>query len=221
MLPVADPRGAEAHAACFLLRERDQLLHGARRHGRMCDEHVAKPAHEIRDGREVFLRVVRELLVHASVDHEGSRIVEQRVAVRRGFRNDIGPHDAIRACAVIDHDRLPHLRFDLPRERARVGVDRAAGDERHHEADGPTGVRLCRGEPAPPHGHEAQHDHASWSHRFLPGRRPSSPAAVTTFPRFVDRSSVDTFVRALKVFESVRSRGSSIASAHNSARPRS
>ena len=86
-------------------RERDQLLHRFHRQRRMHDEDV-RQRREARDRREVAHRVERQLLVQARIDRERRGDHEQRVAVGRRFRDDLGAVEAARAGTVVDDDRL-------------------------------------------------------------------------------------------------------------------
>ena len=66
--------------------------------------------------------------------------IEERVAVGRRLRRELGADRAAGAAAVVDDDLLAEALAHLRRDAARDDVDRAAGRERHDETDGFAGV---------------------------------------------------------------------------------
>jgi hypothetical protein len=72
--------------------------------------------------------------------------VQQRIAIRRRARNDLGADIASGAGFVVDHDRrtqrLRDARHDDPGERIRA----SSGRKRHDEAHRPVGILVrCHG----------------------------------------------------------------------------
>ena len=87
------------------------------------------------DRREV-LHVVGQLGQDVRIDGEGLHAGgEQRVAVRRGFRDQIGGDLRGAAGAVLNDDWLAPQRAEPRRDRARDVVHRAAGRIRDDDAD--------------------------------------------------------------------------------------
>lgn len=96
---------------------------------------------DMNDGREVAQCVVGELAVERGIDRERPRRDQQRIAVGRGARDDLGAYDLVRARAVVDDDVLPDpFGYLLARDAADC-VDRAAGRRRDHQPDRPLGIR--------------------------------------------------------------------------------
>ena len=90
---------------------------------------------DARDRLEVARNVVRHFLVQARVDHVIDAEHDQRVAIRRRFRDGAGADVAAGAALVLDDDTLaPHLGEPLP-EHAGDDVGRSARGERHDDLD--------------------------------------------------------------------------------------
>ena len=87
------------------------------------------------DAVEILDRIERQLAVEPR--HVGQAAVrqQQRVAVGRRFRDRVHADDAAGAAAVVDHDGLAEARGQRRAQHARDGADRAAGRERHDQAD--------------------------------------------------------------------------------------
>ena len=92
--------------------------------------------HEVLHQRERLFRDQR------FVDRVGVRHHQQRVAVRRRFRHEVGADDRAGAGAVLDDERLSQRLLQLLAEIARVDVGRAAGAERHDDAYRFRGISL-------------------------------------------------------------------------------
>jgi hypothetical protein len=100
---------------------------------------------DLRDRRNVTTRVIRQILVERRPGRDGDVIDEERVAVARRFRNDVGAQCAARARAVVDDERLPELFAELLSEITRNEIARAAGRKRHDQPHGLARVDLCMG----------------------------------------------------------------------------
>ena len=119
------PEVPYANFASGPLRELDQLLHRLRRQRGIDDEQQRLGQAQVGDRREAPHRVERQLAVDAGIDGEGAGRHEQRVAVRIGVGDDVGRQHAVRAGAVVEHERLPELRRELlraPRARSTSGA---------------------------------------------------------------------------------------------------
>jgi hypothetical protein len=81
-----------------------------------------------------------------------------------GARRRRDPDIAAGAAAVLDHELLAELASELLRHDAGDDVGRAAGRERHHQADGLGGIGL-RGSTA---AHEGKHETDDESHGGFP-----------------------------------------------------
>ena len=105
----------------------------------MHGEHVVH-ARDHRDRREVFQRVVAQLRIESRVHGERADVAEeQRVAVGRAARDELGADLARRAAAVVDDDLLrPHF-AELLRDDAAHEVGGARRRERDDDADGARG----------------------------------------------------------------------------------
>src|SRR5439155_20345076 len=95
-------------------------------------QNVRAAAHE-RDRREVLLRVERQRPVQRHVDRVGRRRDEQRVAVGRALRDEIGADIAAGAGLVLDDDRLSQgfrkTRAQSARGEIRDSARRKSDDE--------------------------------------------------------------------------------------------
>jgi hypothetical protein len=116
----------------------DQLLQRA--HVEVPLRHGEAERHEDRrrDVGEILLGVVG----HARIerlrdDHRGDRRMHEAVAVRRRLRDVVGADEATAADAVLDDDGHAQHLAQLGREDPHHDVGRAAGTERHDEADRP------------------------------------------------------------------------------------
>src|SRR5262249_43242987 len=82
------------------------------------------------------------LPVDARIDGERRRCMQQRVAVGRRLRHEIGADDAVRSRSVIYHEILAGLERKLLRDDA-CGRVRAARAEADHDAHRPARVALA------------------------------------------------------------------------------
>ena len=99
------------------------------------------------DGREVPERIIGEIADGGRVHHQGGvHRGQERVAVRGGAGDLLGADHRVGAGPVLDHDRLPPILAHALGDHAREDVGRAAGRERHDDADRPAGKWLggCR-----------------------------------------------------------------------------
>ncbi len=124
-------------------RQRDQLPHRIRGQRRMQDDRAGERG-DFRDGREIPGEVVPQLRIKARGDRVGNASQQQRVAVRRGFRDLLRADVAARAGAILDDHRLARPLAELLPDEARQHVGRPAGSERHHDPDRPARVILGR-----------------------------------------------------------------------------
>ena len=117
------------------LGHRDQLLHVLHLHARMHREHVRRIRNH-HHRREVLRRIERQLRIDARADDQAAEVGEQqRVAVGRALRDEIGADVAVRAGLVLDDHRLAPDLGELRADLAREDVGGAAGRVRHDEAD--------------------------------------------------------------------------------------
>src|SRR6516165_1316786 len=125
----------------------DKLLEAAHRKRRMYDDHARLAADE-RYRREVLDPVVRKIRVERRADRIGLRSEQQRVAVWRSFRDDVGAYRRAGARLVLDDDTLAQPPAESVGDETRRSVDRAAGRKRYHDAHRPRGIgrRLSEGE---------------------------------------------------------------------------
>ena len=109
--------------------EPDQFFHRGGRQSRMDNQHFGYAADQ-RNRREIFYRIVGELFEEAHVYRMRRGIAEQqRIAVGRRMRCDVGADDAGRSGAVVDDDLLPPFLGQFLRKGARNDVDAAARGE--------------------------------------------------------------------------------------------
>ena len=128
--------GAVIQLARIGARVGDQVADRVHRQAGVREHEEAEDADQ-RDRREVVHRVVgRNLLRRRRVGHPGCRAVVQRVAVRIGLAHRLRGDNALRARARFDDHRLAKLLGERLREDARAEFGRAAGRERHDQADG-------------------------------------------------------------------------------------
>jgi hypothetical protein len=114
---------AERELARIRLRITDQLGDRIGRHRRIQHQHVRRNRDQ-GDRREVLDRVVRHLAVQADVDRVRRQCaLEDRVAVGRAFRDQVGADVAAGARSVVDDHRLSPGDRELLSDRAgdRVG----------------------------------------------------------------------------------------------------
>ena len=87
------------------------------------------------DGREVTLRVERQLAIQRGVNHQRTvRTKQQGVSVGPRTRCNLGGDIARRTRAVIDHHILIEQFRQLARYRPRSGIQRTARWETHQQA---------------------------------------------------------------------------------------
>ncbi len=131
----ARPARTEVEGAGLLLGERHQFLEVLRRiFRRAADHELRRDHHRHRD--EVLDRVERQLRVERR--HAGHRAGEhqQRVAVGRRFRDQVGAKIAAGAGPVVDDDRLLHQLLHPLADLLGEQADAAARPIRHDDADG-------------------------------------------------------------------------------------
>src|SRR5262245_22429688 len=68
---------------------------------------------------------------------------DERIAVWRALRDELGGEVAAGADAVLDHHRLSQARLQAVREQARRNVHRTASRVRHDQVDGTRRPRLA------------------------------------------------------------------------------
>ena len=113
----------------------DVLDAGGLRLGRVHHQHVRHPGHH-RDRRQVLERVEWHLRIERRIDRlRADRAHQQRVAVGRRLRDEVGAEVAAGTRLVVDDEGLAERLAELRRERARQDVGGAAGRERHDDAD--------------------------------------------------------------------------------------
>ena len=95
-----------------------------------------------RDRRKVLFRVVRQLLEETGIGDEVIGHHEQRVAVRRRLRREIGGNDGPRARPVVDDDLLAPVVGQLGRDGARHHVGKAARREADEKTQWPVRILL-------------------------------------------------------------------------------
>ena len=87
--------------------------------------------------REVLVHVVAQVLLHEWRHGEAADVRDdERVAVRIGMRDVVHRDVAAAPALVLDHERLAEGLLHLRGEAARHDTARAAGCERHDQADG-------------------------------------------------------------------------------------
>src|SRR5205823_13907403 len=92
------------------------------------------------DRREILDWIVRELRIERGIDPvRRRRTEEQRVAIRRRLRNELGADRSGRTGAVVDDNRLSETVGELLTDRTRDQIERTARGEGRYQADG-----LCR-----------------------------------------------------------------------------
>jgi len=137
-------------------RERDQILHRARRNGRMHDQHVGRMADEP-EVAEALERVVARLRHDVRIDrHRARRREQQRVAVGRRAGRRFRADRPTGARAVVDDELHAEGFGQLLRDVARHDVGRATGRKRHDGAHGFFGIRL--GDRGGADGHQGRGD---------------------------------------------------------------
>ena len=108
---------------------------------RACHQHEGG-GQNLAHRREILHRVVRHRAVERRRDRVTAGRQQQRVAVGRRFRDGVGADVAARAGAIFDDDGLAEMVRHLGRDDPPDRIDRAAGGERHHDADGPVRIAL-------------------------------------------------------------------------------
>ena len=110
---------------------------------RVNSEKIVRGRHD-GDGREIFFRIVREL-VEPRV--RGKRVGrhQQQIAVGCRLRHNLGADDAIRSRPVLDDDLLPHAFGHLLREGAGQRIRASCRGVGHNDAYRLRGITLlCR-----------------------------------------------------------------------------
>ena len=138
----AAARRAERDLAGIGLGIRHQLLDGLERLRRIGHQQVRHQRHA-RERGEILDRIEPQFRVQALVDGVGAdRAHEDRVAIGRGARHELGADIAAGAGAVVDDDRLAKVLADELPQHARQDVGGAAGRERDDDRDGLGGEGL-------------------------------------------------------------------------------
>ncbi len=140
----ADADGRVVELARVRLGVRDQLLDAGDGNRRVDDEDLRNHRGEAHR-HEIALDVERQLLVELRVDRVRRQREQDRVAVGRRFRDDVGAEIAGGAAAVVDDDRLAELRRQRLDDDARNDVGAAARRIRDDELDRPGGIVLRDG----------------------------------------------------------------------------
>ena len=107
----------------------------------MHDENVGPERHEAHR-LEILERIVRDFLVEAGIGDEARACKQQRGAVVRRSRGGPGADIAVRAAAVLDHERLAETVGELLREDAARGVHASARGKRQDDTHRPLRVGL-------------------------------------------------------------------------------
>src|SRR6267154_5807220 len=154
----------EVDLARVAARVLEELAHTVEGRLRGDHEHVRAAAHE-RDRGEVPLRVERQRPVQRHVDRVGRRGDEERVAVGRALRDEIGADVAARSGAVLDDDRLPERFAQTGRERPRGEIGDPARRKSDDEPDRLRGVLRERGERKKERDHPGAACHPSFERR--------------------------------------------------------
>ena len=97
------------------------------------------------NGAKCLERVIGQLGVERRVDGKRRRIEHHRVAVRRGFRDGIGPDLATCARTVFNHNALPQGLTHFGCDQTRHHIGSAAWRVGHHQGDGFVGVGASLG----------------------------------------------------------------------------
>src|SRR5690349_7679981 len=95
---------------------------------------------DLRDGRDVAARIVRQALVEPRSGRDRDVVEEKRIAVARRLRDDVRAERTTGARAVVDDERLAKLLPELLPENARNEIARAARRKRDDDANGFGGV---------------------------------------------------------------------------------
>jgi hypothetical protein len=145
-IDVPAPDDAKFSLPGFRFCVGDQFLHRIGRDRRIDGEHVRHTGDQ-HHRLEVFHVIERHLRIQARVDRvraDGAH--QQRIAVGRTFRDQLGTDVATGARSVVDDERLPERFRQLLRDRARQDVGRAARRERDDDPHRLRRIRrrLCR-----------------------------------------------------------------------------
>src|SRR5208283_2373879 len=127
--------------ARFGLGEGDQFVHVACRKRRVRDEDLRNEGDQA-DRHEVLFDVKRKMFVELRVDRVRGKREQDRIAVWRRLRDQIGAQDAGGTATVVDDDGLPQQRGKWLGYDARDNVGTAAGRIGNDEANRPIGVAL-------------------------------------------------------------------------------
>ena len=103
---------------------------------------------QLGDGGEIARRVVGHLGIERDVQRDfGRSAQEERVAVGRALRDNLGADHAARSAAVVDHHVLSPLFSELLRDRPPQQIVTAAGRIGNHDANRLGRVALCAAAP--------------------------------------------------------------------------
>jgi hypothetical protein len=108
------------------------------------DEHVGKDRRR-RHRDEVFLEVVRKVLVRGGRNGAVHGVEQHGVAIGWGLRDDGRADRAARAAAVVDHDLLAYPLAELAAQVAPENIVAASRRKRNHPAYGLVGIDGGRG----------------------------------------------------------------------------
>ena len=131
---LADARRGIRHAARFGLGRLDQLVERVERRAGLGHEHEVGIV-DRRDRHEVAHQLERLVRDQRFVDGVRVRHQQQRVAVGRALGDRVGADDRAGAGAVVDDHVLPQRLLQPLCDDAAEDIGRAAGCERHDDAD--------------------------------------------------------------------------------------
>ena len=125
---IADARRSVSEFGTRLFRILHQLAHRLDPQPGIDHEDMPVGAGDLRHRRKIAQRVERQLLVDGGIDGKRAGRHQQRVAIRRGFRHEVGGNDAVGAGPIVHHELLVHLSAELRRQNACRGVGPARAE---------------------------------------------------------------------------------------------
>ena len=137
-----DSRGPHRELSGLGLRCLHEFPHRFHRQRGMYDEDAGRGCY-LRDRREIVDRVVRQLWIQSRVDRVAAAHQNDRVAVRRGLRRDVGPDRAASPGAVVGDDFLGLV--ELAGAALRIAAAQVAG--RQHGLHAGVPEHRLRGQP--------------------------------------------------------------------------
>ena len=132
----ADAADPDRQFVRLRVRQRDQLLEILCRQIGAPDQQARHPR-DHGDRREIGDRIVRQRRIKRGVDRVAAEAHQQRVAIRRRFRDRRRGQVAAGAGAVLDQDGLFQRRCHRIGDRARHRIGRAAGRRADQNLDRP------------------------------------------------------------------------------------